>query len=66
MFVVLLQIDVEGSETNGRRKKTSAELRALWKKAMLETLLLIRMEKENSDIRGTSIFISLVVEWCYY
>lgn len=33
-------------------KKSSADYRALWKKAMLETLLLIRMEKENSSIRA--------------
>nr|KAG5707808.1 hypothetical protein BaRGS_015968 [Batillaria attramentaria] len=37
---------------DGQTKKTSADYRALWKKAMLETLLLIRMEKENSNIRA--------------
>jgi hypothetical protein len=40
-------------------KRTSAEWRAMWKKAMLETLLLIRMEKENSDIKGNHHFASV-------
>ena len=33
-------------------KKTPEEIRSLWKKAILETLLLIRMEKENTDLLG--------------
>lgn len=44
--------DEEADKEGGSKKKTSAELRALWKKAMLETLLLIRMEKENSDVKA--------------
>ncbi|XP_060603835.1 TBC1 domain family member 1-like isoform X2 [Ruditapes philippinarum] len=38
-------------EADGK-KKTSEELRALWRKAILETLLLIRMEKENIDLQA--------------
>ncbi|XP_076467921.1 TBC1 domain family member 1-like isoform X2 [Babylonia areolata] len=51
-------LDHEGEAEKGgnSKKKTPAELRALWKKAMLETLLLIRMEKENSDVRDYFIF----------
>ena len=55
MFVVLCRVEVEEDCTDGRAGKSSAELRALWKKAMLETLLLIRMEKENSDIKGMGV-----------
>lgn len=40
--------EYEGTKT----KKTSEELRAMWRKAILETLLLIRMEKENVDLQG--------------
>ncbi|XP_070197331.1 TBC1 domain family member 1-like [Littorina saxatilis] len=42
----------DGHEGRKGRKRTSGEIRALWRKAMLETLLLIRMEKENSDIKA--------------
>ncbi|XP_025087952.1 TBC1 domain family member 4-like isoform X3 [Pomacea canaliculata] len=54
----------DDKQSHEKRKKTSAELRSMWKKAMLETLLLIRMEKENSDIRDYFIIYgsrSLVV-----
>ncbi|WAQ99425.1 TBCD1-like protein [Mya arenaria] len=39
-------------DEEGPHKKTSEELRALWRKAILETLLLIRMEKENIDLQA--------------
>ena len=61
VFVLLLQVKVGADCTDGSSKRSSTELRALWKKAMLETLLLIRMEKENSDIKGmtlTDLFLS--------
>lgn len=35
------------------RKKSSKELRALWRKAIMEQILLIRMEKENKTLQGT-------------
>ena len=59
--MLLLQVKVGADCTDGSSKRSSTELRALWKKAMLETLLLIRMEKENSDIKGmtlTDLFLS--------
>ena len=34
------------------RKKSSKELRALWRKAIMEQILLIRMEKENNSLKG--------------
>ena len=37
---------------DGPIKKSREELRALWRKAILEQRLLIRMEKENSKLRG--------------
>ncbi|XP_035209775.1 TBC1 domain family member 4-like, partial [Stegodyphus dumicola] len=33
------------------RKKTKEELRALWRKAIIEQILLIRMEKENKNLQ---------------
>ncbi|XP_078370513.1 TBC1 domain family member 1-like [Oculina patagonica] len=33
------------------RKKSSKELRALWRKAIMEQILLIRMEKENNSLK---------------
>ncbi|KAL8573379.1 hypothetical protein ACOMHN_032394 [Nucella lapillus] len=51
-MVVFCSVDGEADEEGGGQKKTPAELRALWRKAMLETLLLIRMEKENSDVKA--------------
>jgi hypothetical protein len=33
-------------------KRDREELRALWKKAINQQLLLIRMEKENARLRG--------------
>lgn len=36
------------------KKKTSRELRELWKKAILQQILLLRMEKENQKLQGWS------------
>ena len=47
----------DGTELGQPKQKTSEELRALWRKAILETLLLIRMEKENLDLRGMTYFM---------
>lgn len=35
------------------RKKTSRELRELWKKAILQQILLLRMEKENQKLQAS-------------
>jgi hypothetical protein len=48
---LVLYVESVEEEADGK-KKTSEELRALWRKAILETLLLIRMEKENIDLQG--------------
>jgi hypothetical protein len=37
---------------DGTVKKSPDQLRALWRKAIMEQRLLIRMEKENSKLRG--------------
>ena len=42
----------EGLDYSDGIKKTPEELRALWRKAILETLLLIRMERENQVLQG--------------
>jgi hypothetical protein len=47
-------------------KRDKEELRALWKKAINQQLLLIRMEKENARLRGShpsipSIFVNLLL-----
>lgn len=34
------------------RKRTSRELRELWKKAIIQQILLLRMEKENQKLQG--------------
>lgn len=34
------------------KKRTSWELRELWKKAILQQILLLRMEKENQKLQG--------------
>lgn len=38
-------------ESKSHTKKTKEELRALWKKAIIEQILLIRMEKENKKLQ---------------
>lgn len=35
------------------KRRTKQELRDLWKKAINQQLILIRMEKENARLRGT-------------
>ena len=37
------------------RKRSAKELRALWRKAIMEQILLIRMEKENNSLQGTYV-----------
>lgn len=34
------------------KKRTSRELRELWQKAILQQILLLRMEKENQKLQG--------------
>jgi len=42
-------------------KRSRDELRALWKKAINQQLLLIRMEKENARLRGTHFSLEHVI-----
>ena len=35
-----------------RRRRSAKELRALWRKAIMEQILLIRMERENNSLQG--------------
>jgi len=46
---------IKNSETSIKRR-TKQELRDLWKKAINQQLILIRMEKENAKLRGKKIF----------
>jgi len=41
-----------GAVPEERRKKSGAELRELWRKAILQQILLLRMEKENQKLQG--------------
>ncbi|BFZ14941.1 hypothetical protein BsWGS_17980 [Bradybaena similaris] len=45
------EIGDEGAHADGKSHST-AEIRAMWKKLVLESLLLIRLEKENHSIRA--------------
>ena len=50
------------------RKRSAKELRALWRKAIMEQILLIRMEKENNSLQGTGVQIisdSVLLAICY-
>lgn len=54
VFWVLFCID--SSDTQNIKKKLDAvDLRALWKKAINQQVLLIRMEKENAKLKGNNI-----------
>lgn len=39
------------------KRKTKQELRDLWKKAINQQVILIRMEKENAKLRGKILFL---------
>lgn len=40
-------------DTQNVKKLDSADLRALWKRAINQQVLLIRMEKENAKLKGS-------------
>ncbi|KAK7166487.1 hypothetical protein R3I93_006300 [Phoxinus phoxinus] len=42
-----------GALPEERRKKSGAELRELWRKAILQQILLLRMEKENQKLQAS-------------
>ena len=41
------------------RKRSAKELRALWRKAIMEQILLIRMERENNSLQGSIVIFVL-------
>lgn len=41
-------------------RRTKQELRDLWKKAINQQVILIRMEKENAKLRGKNFFVQIV------
>ena len=41
-----------GSVPEERRRRSGAEIRELWRKAILQQILLLRMEKENQKLQG--------------
>lgn len=43
------------------KHRTKQELRDLWKKAINQQLILIRMEKENAKLRGKIFFLYLEI-----
>uniref|UniRef100_A0A671MW33 TBC1 domain family member 4 n=1 Tax=Sinocyclocheilus anshuiensis TaxID=1608454 RepID=A0A671MW33_9TELE len=42
-----------GAVPEERRKRSGAELRALWRKAILQQILLLRMERENQKLQAS-------------
>ncbi|XP_043096034.1 TBC1 domain family member 1 isoform X5 [Puntigrus tetrazona] len=44
---------VLGAVPEERRKRSGAELRALWRKAILQQILLLRMERENQKLQAS-------------
>ncbi|XP_033744156.1 TBC1 domain family member 4-like [Pecten maximus] len=46
------QEDIEVEKEKEKAQLSQQEIRSLWKKAILQTLLLIRMEKEKQDIKA--------------
>jgi len=50
-YLYLFNIDALDTE-NVKKKLDADDLRALWKKAINQQVLLIRMEKENAKLKG--------------
>ncbi len=46
---------ISSDEADGTVRLGRQRLRQLWKKAILETLLLIRMERENKNLQGENM-----------
>lgn len=51
MYYCILNVFLETRK--GKKKLDAADLRALWKKAINQQVLLIRMEKENAKLKGS-------------
>lgn len=45
-------------QQNTQQKRTTEELRKLWKKSIHQAILLVRMEKENAKLRGIKFLYS--------
>ena len=43
------------------RFTSKSAIRAMWRKAIMEQILLIRMEKENSNLKGLSSLVVCIV-----
>lgn len=54
---------MNGMEEKPRSRMTPQKVRALWRKAILETLLLIRMERENKSLQGEGRIVPSLVLW---
>lgn len=50
--MLTLTIDYLDSQSS-KKKLEAVDLRALWKKAINQQVLLIRMEKENAKLKGS-------------
>lgn len=46
-----------------RPKRTGADYRALWKTAIHQQILLLRMEKENQRLEGELLSIKVSLPW---
>ncbi|XP_030755197.1 TBC1 domain family member 1 isoform X2 [Sitophilus oryzae] len=52
IFKRVITVKNEQTEVQPTKKKTKEELRELWKKAIKQAILLVRMEKENDRIKA--------------
>lgn len=52
-FLGELSTNLLGKLNAPKGKRTKEELRQLWKMAIDQTILLVRMEKENVKLKGT-------------
>lgn len=59
-------IDIIKSSNAFVKRKTKQELRDLWKKAINQQLILIRMEKENAKLRGRDFFLYRLINRIFH
>lgn len=58
-------VDVAESSETPTKRRTKQELRDLWKKAINQQLMLIRMEKENAKLSGKKTLSNCKDKSCY-
>lgn len=64
MYLVKLQVlyNLDAYlDTQNDKKLDAADLRGLWKKAINQQVLLIRMEKENAKLKGSLKILNFIL-----